>query len=66
MFFGSPGLSRKYCGWLASSFTHQKRMSRRGRGSVPSSISRARARPISSRLPQPLPSSFAEVISSWM
>jgi hypothetical protein len=41
-------------------------MSRRGRGSVASWISRASALPISSTFAQPLPSSFAEVISSWM
>ena len=63
---GSPGFSRKSWGGLESSFTHQKRMSRRGRGSFPSRINRVRARPISRRFAQPLPSSLAEVISSWM
>ena len=35
IFRGSAGFSRKNCSWLANSFTHQKRMSRRGRGSLP-------------------------------
>ena len=65
IFAGSCGFSRKYLGWLDSSFTHQKRMSRRGRGIRPSLMSRLRARPISSMLAQPLPSSLAEVVS-WM
>ncbi len=60
---GSPGFSRKNCSSLANSFTHQKRMSRRGRGTLPSAIRRVSARPISIRLLQPLPSSLAEVIS---
>ena len=65
IFRGSSGFSRKNCSWLANSFTHQKRMSRRGRAILPSRIRRASARAISSMLAQPLPSSLAEV-GSWM
>ncbi len=65
IFRGSFGFSRKYWGSLASSLVHQKRMSRRGRGILPSLMRRVRERPISRRLAQPLPSSLADVISSW-
>ena len=66
MLRASFGFSRNTSSSLENSLTHQNRRSRRGRGSLPSLMRRVRARPISRRLPQPLPSSLAEVISSWM
>ena len=62
------GFSRKIlASSLENSFTHQKRMSRFGRGQLAVLDELGdRARPISRTLPQPLPSSLADVISSWM
>ena len=58
------GWSAKYRSGALISSTHQKRMSRRGRGSRPSSIMRLSARAISSTLAHPLASSLAEKRSS--
>ena len=60
----SSGWSAKYWSSDRFSFTHQKRMSRRGLGIFPSSIIFLNARASSSTLAHPLPSSLAENFSS--